>query len=189
VRSRIELFYAPGLGLFDAILDPLEVEITLFSFEKARENAWIQGVGLANARDDQERKYGRAAIDERAGVLADLIIAPTSGQPLLVAVIRHIEQAKPWWEYVSLPANRATTLETTRTIETVIAKETPAFPISEVHTLDEVIAALGKLVSHYDNQRNRLSIYPTVYRRITQKVKEGVERKDFSDAEWMTRLV
>jgi Family of unknown function (DUF5995) len=188
VRSRIEMLYAPGLSLFDEILDPLEVEITSFSFEKARENAWIQGVGLANARNEQEQKYGLAAIDERAGVLASLIIAPTSDQPLLVAVIRHIEQAKPWWQYVGLPAIRATTLETTKPREMAIAKVTSTFPLPEVHTLEEVIATLGHLVSFYDSQRNRLSIYPTVYRRITQKVKESVEKGDFSDAEWMARL-
>jgi hypothetical protein len=103
VRAQIEKLYAPGLGLFDPLLDPLENELTSFSFEKAREHAWAEGVALANAQNEQERDDRLESIDEQSGVLAQLILAPTAENPLLLTLLRQVEQANPWWQFVSVP--------------------------------------------------------------------------------------
>jgi hypothetical protein len=103
VMDQIEKMYAPGLTLFNLLPEAFEQEITGFKLEKAREHAWREAVALANSHDELERRQTRQDIDDEAGVLAHLIVAPTATNPLLLDLLRHIEQLQPWWECVSLP--------------------------------------------------------------------------------------
>ncbi|MBI3448906.1 MAG: hypothetical protein HY049_08340 [Acidobacteria bacterium] len=102
VRDRIEKIYAPGLAIFDKLLGPLEEEITSFSFEAAREHAWAEGVALVDAGSDEARRSRERIIDNQAQMLGQVILAPTTANPLLVEVFRHIEKNTTWWDVLGL---------------------------------------------------------------------------------------
>ena len=100
MQQRIGQLYAPILSLLDQACDHLDEDIACFSVEKAREAAWLAAVGLANARNDAERAALRAGLNDRAAVLARLILAPTFGHPWVVGALQHLETITPWTRFV-----------------------------------------------------------------------------------------
>lgn len=100
MQQRIGQLYAPILNLLDQACDHIDEDIACFSVEKAREAAWLAAVGLANARDDAERAALRAGLNDRAAVLARLILAPTFAHPWVVGALQHLETITPWTRFV-----------------------------------------------------------------------------------------
>jgi hypothetical protein len=98
VQERIARIYAPGLGLLDKVLGPLDERVSSFSVTKARDAAWEAAVGLVNARTGFERMFVSKGIEGRASVLGRLVLAPTGDHPWLVGLLRHLESKTPWWE-------------------------------------------------------------------------------------------
>jgi hypothetical protein len=96
MQDRIGRLYAPILNLLDDVCDRLDEDIACFSVDKAREDAWMAAVALANARDDAERAMLRAGMNERSAVLARLILAPTLAHPWVVGALHHLETVTPW---------------------------------------------------------------------------------------------
>jgi hypothetical protein len=182
VQDRISELYAPVLSLLDRVLGVLDEDLTNFSFEKARENAWVAGVSLANARDDQERLAIRQNLADRSAVLAQLILSPTLAHPSLYLALRHLERVRPWWRYIFPDLQREAELQ--KRAAAVI----PGVP-PEVHTIDELIERLEETVARFDRQRSKMSIYPTIYLLITRKFKEAIEAGQlFEDSDWLARL-
>src|SRR5438477_10480971 len=95
--------FAPLLGILGHAFNPLDEALTSFSIEKARENAWVEAIALANAQSDQERTAIRGCLDDQSAVLARLILAPTAPDPLLVSSLPHLESITPWWVNITLP--------------------------------------------------------------------------------------
>lgn len=53
-----------------------------------------------NARDDAERAALRAGLNDRAAMLARLILAPTFAHPWVVSALQHLETITPWTRFV-----------------------------------------------------------------------------------------
>src|SRR5712691_1058827 len=178
LTDRISSMFAPLLSILDHAFNPLDEALTSFSIEKARENAWVEAVALANAQSDQERAAIRGCLDDQSAVLARLILAPTAPDPLLVSSLRHLESITPWWAYITLPEIGGRT----------------AAPIADeplaVNSLDELMNKLKEIIARYDSQRSRMSVYPMLYLQFTQKVKEALDGGHvFEDGAWLTRLI
>ncbi len=185
VQDRIAAVYASGLGVLDKALDGLDETLTGFSFVAARDNAWHMGVALVDIGDVQRNQL-RETIDRHASVVGRLVLALNTPFPWLLEALRAVERMKPWWTVTAVLAAGASreglaVLQAFAVAATVAAQGPPT-------SLDEVIARLGELVARFDARRDRLSIYATVYRRITRKVKATVEAGGFQDPEWMTHL-
>jgi hypothetical protein len=99
VAERVSALYAAGLAGVDACAGMLDEEVTNFSFEIARENAWESAVALANARLAIERTAVRRLLDLRAAAMARLIRLPNR-KPELLAACRKIEDGA-WWTAIS----------------------------------------------------------------------------------------
>ena len=95
VQDAITSRYAPALRLLERALGPLDEEITNFSIDKARFTAWISAVALANARDQAEREDASAAIEDRASVMAKLIMHPRLPARVVNSMHR-IEATSSW---------------------------------------------------------------------------------------------
>lgn len=54
--------------------------------------------------------------------------------------------------------------------------------------IDEVIDALDELISHSEQNANRVGYFAALYRQVTFSVREGIRRGDFLDADRMDRL-
>ncbi|WP_406697678.1 DUF5995 family protein [Singulisphaera sp. Ch08] len=200
VQDRIAALYASGLGILDRLLGNLDEHFTGFSFEAARENAWSMGVALATGDSEASRAQLEESIERSSKLTARMILSPNTPVPWLIDALRAIEQMKPWWEETSTMALARTdlrvtelTLDELRFTERTAMIQIAGAPVRGLATdppasLDEVIARLGEIIDRFDRERSRLSIYPTVYQRITIKVKEMVEAGGFQDPEWMTRL-
>jgi hypothetical protein len=177
LKDRISSMYAPVLSILDQAFNPLDQALTSFSIDKARESAWVDAVALANAQTDQERAAIRQSLDDQSAVLARLILAPTAPNPLLVSALRQLESITPWWTYITLPE---------------ISGKTTAPVISEplaVNSLDELASKLKEIIARYDSQRSKMSVYPTVYLQVAQKVKEAIDGGQvFEDGVWVTSL-
>ena len=95
VADRVSELYARGLAGVDACAGLLDEEVTNFSFEIARENAWESAVALTNARLEIERLAVRRLLDIRAAAMARLIRLPNR-KPELLAACRRVEDGG-WW--------------------------------------------------------------------------------------------
>jgi hypothetical protein len=95
VADRVSELYAEGLAGVDACAGLLDEEVTNFSFEIARENAWASAVALTHARLEIERAAFRRLLDVRAAAVARLIRLP-SLKPELLAACRRAEDGG-WW--------------------------------------------------------------------------------------------
>lgn len=192
VQDRIAEYYASGLGILGTLLGNFDEELTGFSFENAREHAWRSGVALVAAQGNPQRDQIEALVESQAKLLARTILLPNTRLPWLIVALRQIEQMKPWFEPVF--ERFETRLLMANAAEGIVAdiagvSETFAAPCPPpVTTLDEVIVRLTEMTARWDAQRNRLSIYATVYRRITQKVKALAEGGGFQDPGWMVRV-
>jgi hypothetical protein len=100
VQDRISSLYAPVFRLLDEGFGRLDEDVTSFSIEKARLNAWVSAIALASAADDDERAVVREAISDRAGVMAKLILAPRPRGRLL-DVVHRAERMTPWWRLLT----------------------------------------------------------------------------------------
>lgn len=176
VQDQITAMYAAGLGPLDRLLGQLDEEITAYNFALARENAWASGVALAGAASAAERERIAQVIDSRAVVLGSVLLRANSAAPWLIDLLRRIEEGRRWWELLAHPQVR------------VILERRTALANGLPSDLDEVIRRLGELIDIFDRERNRLSIYTTVYQAITKEVKDHVEAGKFKDPDWMVSL-
>ncbi len=103
LQDQICGVYAPILKVLDLAGGALDEDLVCFSVAKARDNAWISAVGLANARSDQERAAVRASLNDRSAVLARLILSPNPFYPWLFGALRHLENIKPWYNWLEAP--------------------------------------------------------------------------------------
>jgi uncharacterized small protein (DUF1192 family) len=175
VEQRICELYAPGLGELKDQVFGLDKLLTTFSFEKARAAAWASGVSLVNAQGAEERALVRTHIDEGAGALAQLILAPNREHPLLIETLQKIEQGVHWQ-----------TAAFTRGC--ALAPLLLGKPLV-VTSLAEVIARLQELIARYDAQRSRLSVYPTVYLDVSKRFQAALATPGFfSDPAWVEHL-
>jgi hypothetical protein len=101
LQACIADMYAKGLGVLDRLLGRLDEEVTLFSVEVARENAWVSAVALVDGRADAQRQRMLATLDARAGAMARLILSGGDKAPWFLEAMRHVEQLRPWWEHLS----------------------------------------------------------------------------------------
>ncbi|GEM_PF-861229 len=203
VQDRIAAMYAAGLGRLDQLLGQLDEEITAYNFELARENAWMAGLALANARSDAERALVGHAMDEQALRAGRLLLFANERVPWLIRILRRIEDGRRWWDV--LPESRSRTVGDLQPVAhpaavgaaggiaggnfAGVAASMPEDALGAAPgDLDEVIRRLSELITELDRQRNRLSVYATVYRAITRKVKQAVEAGRFKDPDWMVRL-
>ncbi len=58
----------------------------------------------------------------------------------------------------------------------------------QANTIDELIESLGKIVSWAKDNNSRLGYFPALYRRVTIRVKEGIENGYFDDGPRMDKL-
>jgi hypothetical protein len=100
LQDQICRVYAPILRVLDFAGGSLDEELACFSVAKARESAWTTAVALANARNDQEHTGLRTNLNDRAGVMARLILSPNPLYPWLFGALRHLETVRPWWTWI-----------------------------------------------------------------------------------------
>lgn len=105
MEKRVLDLYAPGIQMMAAAARPLTLELTSFSVEKARDQAWTWGLALSSARTRLLRNLLDRAIDDSSAVLARLILRPTLEFPLLVPMLRRLEETHPWWEVIPAAAD------------------------------------------------------------------------------------
>src|SRR5882762_9527804 len=55
-------------------------------------------------------------------------------------------------------------------------------------TIDEILIELDKIILRARNDRDRLGFFPTLYRNVTIKVKEGIAAGAFEDGARMEKL-
>lgn len=175
LEDRVEAMYAPGLDMLGRAFHPLIGEITSFDLTVARQLAWDNAVALTDARSAGERASIARRIDEHSGVLAQLILAPTTGR-LVLDALKRIESVTPWWRFVALPD--LDTGKAARIIEQPLA----------VSTLDELMARLNAIVLSYDTRRSRMSVDPAVSLLICRGIKDALAGGRFENAEWITTL-
>ncbi|HEY0606818.1 MAG TPA: DUF5995 family protein [Herpetosiphonaceae bacterium] len=100
LQQQICRVYAPILTVLDLAGGDLDEELAGFSVAKARESAWVAAVSLANARSDAERTAIRTSLNDRAAVMARLVLSPNPIYPWLVGALRHLENLKPWYDWI-----------------------------------------------------------------------------------------
>jgi hypothetical protein len=105
LQDQICGVYAPILKVLDLAGGALDEELAFFSVVKARESAWVSAVSLANARNDQERAAVRSSLNDRSAVLARLILSPNPLYPWLFGALRHLEDIKPWYNWLEAPGS------------------------------------------------------------------------------------
>jgi hypothetical protein len=186
VQDRIAAFYSSGLGALDHLLGDVDEDLASFKFEAARAHAWEMGAMLANARDEGNAALVSLVIDRQAALVGRLVLAPNTPFPWLIEALRAIEQIRPWWDGLAAP--RAAVPLGISLVPGVRTRRNLPVGSGSPTSLDEVIERLGEIIARFDRERNRLSIYATVYRRITRKVIQTVERGGFQDPGWMTQL-
>ena len=55
-------------------------------------------------------------------------------------------------------------------------------------TIDEVISALGDIIAQEVTAENNLAFFPVLYKKVTERIKLGIERQEFDDNPRMERL-
>jgi hypothetical protein len=58
----------------------------------------------------------------------------------------------------------------------------------QAQTIDEVIAQLDLILAQAERENSPLGYFPALYRRVTVRVKQGIDRGEFADGERMERL-
>lgn len=177
VQERLSQIYVPALGFLDLAGGEVDEVLTNFSFEKARDTAWMFGTVLVDAEDDEEAVQSiRRRIDDQAGVLANLVLRPNERYPWLFDAIHRLEEMMPHWRqpFVKEPA---------AALPPAVLDQEPI-----VHSFDEVIARLEGLIARFDEEESRLSIYPTIYLDVTKRIEQAVAEGHFEDPAWLERL-
>ncbi len=103
LQAQVCDLYAPVLRLLDFAAGRWDEVLASFSVTKARENAWLTAVSLANARDSLERDGLRGGLNDRAAVMARLILSPNPLNPWLIRALRQVERVRPWWQCITIP--------------------------------------------------------------------------------------
>ncbi|MGH4019482.1 MAG: DUF5995 family protein [Pseudonocardiaceae bacterium] len=188
VQDRIAAMYATGLGVLDQLLGNLDEEFSLFSFQAAREHAWNMGAARVNARTELEQRLLTKTIENQSVLVSGLILTPNTPFPWLIEALRAVEQIRPWWNHLGATPQAVELAAAPVVVPKPNVPTERSSVAAPPSSLDEVIERLGTLVAEFDRERNRLSIYATVYRRITQSVKATVVAGGFQDPEWMTQV-
>lgn len=55
-------------------------------------------------------------------------------------------------------------------------------------TIDEVISTLGEIITQEVTAESNLAFFPVLYKKVTERIKLGVERQEFDDNPRMERL-
>jgi hypothetical protein len=100
IQEQVATLYGPALKLLDHAFGRLDEDVTNFSIEKARRNAWVSAVSLVNARGNEEAAEVRESISDRASLLAKLILKP-SPRPGLLQALQRLERRTPWWQLLA----------------------------------------------------------------------------------------
>jgi len=79
VQQSIADRYGRIFSIIDHVLRRIDEDVSVFSIEKARLNAWTSALSLAAAGDGAERQAVLASIADRSNVIARLILLPTRG--------------------------------------------------------------------------------------------------------------
>jgi hypothetical protein len=175
VEQRVCELYAPGLGELKREVFGLDKLLASFSFEKARAAAWASGVSLVNATSDPERQLVRDHIDDTAGALAQLVLAPNRDHPLLIETLQRIEEGAHW--------NAAAFTRGCARAPSLLG-----LPLA-VTSLADVIARLEAMIARFDAQRSRLSVYPTVYLDVSTRFRTALATPGFfAEPAWVERL-
>lgn len=83
--------YAPGLAIVDKMLGPLDLLLTNYQMEKARDAAWRAAVAQTTAPTLQERQRLQAELGEHTGETARLLLKPNADYPWVLRVLRLLE--------------------------------------------------------------------------------------------------
>lgn len=59
---------------------------------------------------------------------------------------------------------------------------------SQINTIDQVISVLDEIISETKNNNNPLGYFAALYRKVTIKVKEGIQDNFFDDGQRMEKL-
>jgi hypothetical protein len=68
-----------------------------------------------------------------------------------------------------------------------MAASVPAVP-KAAETIEQVIAALDEIIGWAWTQKSRLGYFPSLYRRVTRSVKEGIDQGKFQNGPLMEKL-
>ena len=60
--------------------------------------------------------------------------------------------------------------------------------MKQATTIDEVIDILGDIIATEITENSNLSFFPILYKKVTERIKEGVAQKEFDDNPRMERL-
>lgn len=176
VQERIGEIYAPALSFLDLVGGDADEVLTNFSFGKARDAAWLFGTVLTDAADEPARAEVRRRLNDQSAVLARLILRPNGDYPWLFEALHRLDAMLPHWRMPFLDGETEPAQQVGPAIEKV------------VDNFDEVIVRLETLVEQFDARRSRLSVYPTIYLDVTQRIKQAVAAGHFEDPAWLTQL-
>jgi hypothetical protein len=99
IQARLAAVYAPGLRLLDDAAGPLDERVTSFSLQVARQQAWLNGVVLADATGDLKSGL-KAGIAKQAAAMARVILSPGTTCSWMLPVLRFIESRHDWRDIV-----------------------------------------------------------------------------------------
>ena len=58
----------------------------------------------------------------------------------------------------------------------------------QAETIDEVLQRLDEIIDQAIDQKSRLGYFPALYRKVTRRIKEGIQNDEFESSERMERL-
>ncbi len=61
-------------------------------------------------------------------------------------------------------------------------------PLHSMSDIEQVLHRMGVILDETVNHRSRIGYFAAMYRRVTHRVKEGIDRGDFEDADRMSRF-
>jgi hypothetical protein len=99
VQTSIAEGYAAGLGVLFNLFDPFDDDISNFAFTTARDVAWVHGVALATAGEENLPMVARS-VEQNASVLAKLILRPNLEFSFLLPALRYAETQKKWQAFL-----------------------------------------------------------------------------------------
>jgi Family of unknown function (DUF5995) len=92
LKTEVATKWAPVLERLDAVGGTLDDDVTEFSIAKARDHAWAMAVAIDATRGTPGEALVRAALNDQAGVLARLILAPPVETPVIATSKRLLER-------------------------------------------------------------------------------------------------
>jgi phage gp36-like protein len=96
VQASVADRYGRVFAIVDSVLHRLDEDVSVFSIEKARLNAWTSALALTAAGDEHEKREVLQSIADRSSAIARLILLPTQGS-LVFRLRRALLRATyPW---------------------------------------------------------------------------------------------